>query len=464
MLEMSITGDPFVDVGTLVMNALPQETVPEKIEYVTDIYVDKWKGSIHSVFLHSKITHIRLKGKPATQKSGSLEYYLGLLKDRGAVTEGFCRICARHGPLFEAGRNNYPLVGSGELVNFHHQHEASITLCKHCLISLYFVPMGILQSGDKLALLQIQNKYTRIFWQEEVILNNLDRTRRGTSEGILKSSYTNPKNALIHFATKIVLRFELVDLPPQQVRLFFFTNFGNKVNVEIYDLPNTVFSFLKRMLRPDLKSCWLSFVKRHYRLKSTFRFDEETKEWFAIKDDSERIEEEKYAGKYPNSVYDCLLSGRSILGLLCRMHKAGRFPILIAITYLMEVRGMRQEQVDLIKNISDKIIALAQEEGDYKKFITPIEGARHSYDLRAAILRMVKKQFKDGSSEPFIRLDDYVRYLFPDGQRWGEVRDLMLICLYEKLHELRVVPTEISDENIPDAEDGEDRSIDELNQ
>lgn len=124
---------------------------------------------------------------------------------------------------------------------------------------------------------------------------------------------------------------------------------------------------------------------------------------------------------------------------------------------------MRHEQIELIRTIAGKIIALAESDGDYKKYITPIEGARYAYQLRSAILRMVKAQYKAGQAEPFVRLTDYVEYLFPDGQSWYEVRDLMLICLYEKLHDLQIQPEEISDEVIPDIEEVGEMSLEEIN-
>lgn len=465
MSELTLTGDPFVDIGALVMNTLPQKSTEDKIRFATDVYVDRWKGKINAVFLHSKITHISVSGKPRVQRERSLEYYLGVLQNRGAVSEGHCRICAHRSFLFEAGRNNYPLVGSGEFVNFHHYHESALALCKECLVKLYFVPLGILQCRDSLMLLQIQNGYTMELWQEEVLRNNLDKIYRGSSEGILKFPYVNPRNALFHFAARLLSQFELVDLPSQQVRLFCFNNFGSKPNVEIHDLPNTVFSFLKRVLRPDLKAEWLYFVKRNYRFGKASCFDENAQEWFEIqKKESVKIEDREYVGAHHNRVHDYLMSGKSILRLLCPVHKVRRFPILIAITYLRKVRDMRQEQIELIRGIADKIICLAQKDGDYKKLITPIEGARYAYQLRTAILRMVKAHYKGGEATPFVRLGDYVDYLFPDGQSWYEVRDLMLICIYEKLHDLRIQPDEISDENIPDIEEVTLLAFDEINQ
>jgi CRISPR-associated protein Cst1 len=460
--NVRLTGDPFVDMGALVMATLPEMTIEDKIRFATDVYVDRWKAKLHAVFLHSKMTHISLSNKPKAQRSGSLSYYLGLLNDKDKATEGFCRICAESGPLFNAERSNFPMVGSGEFTNFHHLHEPSLLLCKACLIRLYFLPLGLVKGGGNLMMLQVQNEYAREFWEKEVILQNLDKISRGSSEGILNSRYTHPQNALFHLASGLILRFNLYESPAQRIRLFCFSNFGATPDVTIHDMPNTVFSFLQRAMKPDLRSDWTYFIRKFYRFKKTgFQFDSSTGDWYEIKKkDTIRLEGEEYEGYRTNAVYDRLLSGKSILGLLRAVHRLRTFSIHISIAYLKEVRKMRQEQIDTIKKISQKIIALAEKTGgNYKHYMTPIEGARYAYQLRGSLIRMAKAHLKNNEKEPFIRFDDYVEYLFPDGQSWYETRDMLLICLYEKLHELNVDPEKISDQPIAEIEETETSSM-----
>jgi CRISPR-associated protein Cst1 len=304
----------------------------------------------------------------------------------------------------------------------------------------------------------------RNFGKKDVILNNLDKFSRGASAGILKSKYTNPQNALFYFASSLITRFELYDYPPLHVRLFYFTNFGSKPNIEIHDLPSPVFSFLKRVLKPDLKPHWSYFIKRHYQFRKSVNFDGDQNEWIEVKKKSSiSLDIDNYASTNKNTIHYLLLSGKSILGHLRKIYKQMGFPVYIAIAYLKEVRKMKKEQIELIQKISEKIITLAENAKDYKKFITPIEGARYGHQLRGAIIRMVKEHYKNGEQEPFVRFKDYVEYLFPDGQSWYEIRDFLLISLYEKLHKLRIEPDKIPDEAIADVEETGDRSIDDFN-
>ena len=40
MSKLSLTGDPFVDMGGLVMETLAEKTIEDKIRFATDVYVD----------------------------------------------------------------------------------------------------------------------------------------------------------------------------------------------------------------------------------------------------------------------------------------------------------------------------------------------------------------------------------------------------------------------------------------
>ena len=114
---------------------------------------------------------------------------------------------------------------------------------------------------------------------------------------------------------------------------------------------------------------------------------------------------------------------------------------------------MKEEQISIIKSISDVIIKLGTKNDNIKRYMVMIEGAGKAYQLRTALLKIVKDNYKSGETKPVITLEDYVTYLFPDGQYWGEVRDLMLIYLYERLHDLNVDREEFSENDIEETEE-----------
>jgi CRISPR-associated protein Cst1 len=96
---------------------------------------------------------------------------------------------------------------------------------------------------------------------------------------------------------------------------------------------------------------------------------------------------------------------------------------------------MNTKTLDLIEKISDFIIA---DGTDIKSNISKLRTDNNS-SLRSFLIRLVEKNYKKGSEKPLITLREYVEYLFPLGTNWKEIRDLMLICVFQKLHEKQIM-------------------------
>ena len=63
-------------------------------------------------------------------------------------------------------------------------------------------------------------------------------------------------------------------------------------------------------------------------------------------------------------------------------------------------------------------------------------------------MKIVEQNFHDGNSEPIITVQDYTEYLFPEDNFWKEIRDVLLIAIYQRLHEkaIKVEDLEIINE------------------
>ena len=441
------TGDPFVDAGGLALefwkSKYENKMILELISDAATLYVNKWGANLFTLFHGSKITHKAYIGNEKIK--ASVKLYEQMLEPPQNCLEGYCRTCGTNDLLFHVGRDQFSLSGSAALVNFYHAHEDGLEICASCAIKLFFLPFIVLQMGANLALLQATKDATNRYWLKKTVEENYNKIGKVTSDGILKSKFGNPKNALFDIANEIidfVTEKDFID----QLQLYLFSNFANKVNCIIYVLPNPVFLFLNKVLKAGNREEWFTFVKRHYHIKKS-EWDEKNKGW--KNKDGVSLDADEYLNN-PNDIYEKLLSEKSILPNLRKYAKQKYFnnkgfDSLIATYYVKEVLNMKEEQINLIKKITDVIIDLSLKNGTIKKYIFMIEGAGKAYQLRGAILKIVKDNYRSGAPEPVITLHDYVSYLFPDGQYWGEVRDLMLIYLYERLHDLDVNREEIAE-------------------
>lgn len=531
------TGDPFNDIGGLVIEYLQEKktgkSILELLEETTIIYVKKWGNNLHTFFLNSTITHNSNKGQKGIDKT--IAFYKGLFEGKNAE-DGYCRISGQKGKVFHGARDNHIMSGSSTLINFHHGFESGIRLSKEALIRIFFVPLGVEQLGDKVAVLTSNNEdVTRYFVQRNVD-NNLRDIASGISKSIQRSEFSNPANALFDYANQCIENVKTATYDIQSetsktngvtLNLFHFTNFGASPTINLITLPAIVFAFYAYCIGKHKKE-WIAFTTANYRKSENYNgawYDEKSetysekvsetilipkekikdlqrferlnfnlsiagdkrmvgdkknktqidyyifnknefdywkqskifKEW---KDENKTFEignktfketlvltykKEDYTKKWANLIYNKLISERSILSNILKWNENHQFDFQITKLYQINIKNMNSETLRQIEIIATYIISDAD---NIKKSIRSIKTNRYG-ELRSFLIRQIEKNYKQGNVK-LITLEDYVKYLFPEGRNWSEIRDLLLICIYQKLHELNI---SIYDEN--DEEEGE---------
>jgi CRISPR-associated protein Cst1 len=441
-----VTGDPFADVGGFVIKYLAQKHqekgVLELVEYITKIYVKDWDNNLHSFFLNSTITHNSNKGQKGIDKT--VAYYKSLIEEQTPVQEGYCRITGQKTKLFFAGRDNHIMSGSGTLINFHHAFQSGILLSKEALIRMLFVPLGLIQLGNKVALIYSNNDEVTQFFVDENCRNNIRDLASGQSQSIQRSDFNNPANAIFAFADKCIDTFKTATYDAESgksntagitLNLYHFTNFGASPDIQLHTLPATVFAFYATCLKGELKKDWQRFVKNSYS-NSKFKnahFNETTDSWESSK---ETAGYEAYR-TWRNRIYEKLMYDQSILREMLYWSIKKSFDFKIVELYQINLRNMDKRSIQKIKQLADYIV-LGQEKDVVKKSITKLNGTKSSHDIRFFLLKLMNNNYQKGNQQPLFTLEEYVDYLFPDGTSWREIRDLLLIAIYQKLHETKL--------------------------
>ena len=113
---------------------------------------------------------------------------------------------------------------------------------------------------------------------------------------------------------------------------------------------------------------------------------------------------------------------------------------------------MKKETISKIEQMADFILASNNEQG-IKKAIKKLDGVKNSYLLRRFVLKdIVAKYYNEGNQNVIVTVEDYAEYLFPDTNSWQETRDVLLIAIYQKLHEKNLYV----EANLPEDEDSEE--------
>jgi CRISPR-associated protein Cst1 len=127
--------------------------------------------------------------------------------------------------------------------------------------------------------------------------------------------------------------------------------------------------------------------------------------------------------------------------------------------YQTNIRTMKQETINKIKEMADFIFK-ANEDNIHGivKAIKKLNGVKTGYLLRRFVIRDIVAKFYETEKESeksIITVEEYAEYLFPDSSSWSEMRDVLLIAIYQKLHEKNI---KLDIEQMDDDEDESNES------
>ncbi len=462
MNEELLSGDPFVDIGHIILQKVvaekpygkTQSEQPEELnalDWASGLYINGWQKKLHGFFQNSGITNPSNSGKEAEKTKAEYERYF---RKQTPDARGICRVAGKEDALYAAGRESVILSGSGAFINFHHSLEGGLMTGGEALFATFFTPLGCVQAGDKIALIHSNRADVTAYLAAENYKLNTNPALKGLEPGLAKVKAGNPANAIFEYADKINLektRFGIAEDSAVALTLYHFTNFGAKPEVVVYNLSATLFSFYHVVTTyPEFQKEWNFFVRDHYR-NSKFKgakatADNETLLVPGKEGATEKVARDTYQGWY-NDVYRNLIANQNLLPLIVRWTQKRGFilPFKIISYYCKKILFMEQQTLNLIERLAKHLAE--QDESQVKKTLNRLKLARNEAGVRTLLLntqfRHYKVQQKNDEdsvngkdAEPFIRLEEYVRYLFPESGDWRRIKDLLLISIYEQLHDL----------------------------
>jgi len=455
------TGDPFADTGGYVIQFLQKQEkwknkpILDLIEYMAGVYVNQWGSGINALFLNSPVTQASYKGEQKIAET--VKYFRSLLDGAAPFEMGHCRISGQYTQLFKGGRENYMMSGSGAFINFHHSFDEGIRLSKEVLIRLFFVPFGVRQIGGMVGVITSNLELIT----KEYVFGNCIENEKGLGSsmgtGVLKHDITNPTNALFDFAAKWVNEIKGLckkddefPVPKEQttINLFHFTNFAAAPDIRLMSIPSDIFQFYAFCQGIKVQKGWNQFVRAHYRHSkiAKAKFNIETENWESGKD---ALTYDDYKN-WRNGILDRLLIGKSITRLFANWIQNHHIDFKIISKYLTTIRNMDKRTVEKILFLADYVVG---HDLDYiSKTVKFLDGCRNAFSLRRAISKWNGDNAKAGN-EPLVRVEEYVNYLFSDSSNWSEIRDVLIIAIYEKSYEKKIrLEVELSEDETINSE------------
>jgi CRISPR-associated protein Cst1 len=452
------TGDPFADIGGHVIDFFREDPrwkdkpIIDLIEHIAKVYALKWDARINAFFLNSTITQASFKGDQKVLET--LKYFRRLIDGTEPHQMGYCRISGQYTQLFTAGRNNYMLAGSGAFINFNHSFDEGIRFSKEVLIRLFFVPFGVRQIGAMVGVISSNNDLITKHYVWQNCRENSANISSGMSLGVLKYEIGNPYNAIFDFARKCVDEIDGIckqesefPIPKLQttINLFHFTNFAASPDIQIHTLKSDVFEFIAFCQGLKVRKDWQKFVKAHYYNSKYAKaiFNEESEKW---ENSKESLDFEDFKN-WRNRVFDNLINGKSLTRLFAKWSQNHTINFILLTNYLTKIRNMNKKTIEKIQFLADYVVK-GQDKDFIAKTIKKLDGTKGAYMLRRILLKWIGDNAKSGNS-PLITVEDYVNYLFSDNSNWSEIRDVLIIAIYQKSHEKQIqIEVDLEEETI----------------
>ena len=435
-------GDPIVEVGRLGLVEFcgkdkfeSIEKFRENIEKLFNIYTFKTSGRIGQVFSsNSKFTH-NSTGKDLNERfKQALELYDGLIKES---YDGYCLSCGNQNNLCSVSKTIFPLTTGNSNANFTSNFSNKFLMCKKCMSSLFFAPINMQKIAGRMGFIISNNPQINKFWSEENVYE-----LNGNIVKNIDSLVDSKINIFENFIYEIIEELQEEECFGD-ITFYLISNVdkGSEINI-IHILENQMRfinsvapKFFKNELPTKQKDEWNYLIFKYSSKDSSgkFRTRKETIDGKAktIKFKEEIIDNKNYKStiKYFNPLISNFIQGKSILGFF----KKNRCSWNLTKIYLKEVKGMREERLNVLKKVADNLQLFNEDDtGFYKKVVRPIEMTKSQTEFREN-LRILMRKFMSKSDEPLFTVDEMVLYILPSGESWYETKDILLIALYEKM-------------------------------
>lgn len=425
-LDIKITGNPFIDSGIYAISVRLNKPINElnstdlkiESEEISKLYTKKqWKKNLYSVFPNSILVN------PVTTNRLNLnEIYLDnlnkLLDSIETVNDsGTCMGCGKRNVNEVFGKDSIPLTGSKSLTNYFSFANSGADYCALCALLIQFSPLNFYHCGGKMILLHSNSDKVMKFWSKKSIDNIDFQIATGEFSGCYNQGITRPVNAIFDIISQVISSSRHWRGENPSFNFYYFTNFNKGPELDIFTLPTQVFNFLCE-IPPDDRKNWQFIVKKAY---SFVKWD--------------KVETEDDYKNHPNSVYENLLQGKSILrSFYTTKLKKTYCSWRLVKSYLKEVRNMDEKNIEVIKDVADRLSDYIKE-NDSIKTLNGLEQSSNYNNFRNVLRKILKSKIENGDSELLFTFDEYVYSLFPEGNvTWRQTQDLLLFRIYENLH------------------------------
>lgn len=452
-MELRYTGHPLVDVGVATITAFadksdPSEVTEADLDAIAD-YMEReysknpMKSFLSVLFPNSGFTQPAFETQPAK---------------RAAYAERVLRAWRTNSPSDErcvffdtpatrrVFRETLPLVGAESSFNFYSDGDSGLPVSGTALLAIQAFPLGSLKCGGRALLIHAENpEVTLSFARRALQANRTYLSLAAQADKAADSKYPR---------TQIIARLVEADAERQDYELcslsaYHLTNYGTSADVGIYHVPLPISRFLKLATDATYGKAWRAIVQRAWERSG----------------DSEQSVVQRDAYDSPanrNVLFEDLFSLPMDAQRFLRTHflrmprvrnmaktdprraynPAGEVELIswpLTQLFMQEVMNVDPERIEAIRRMADQLAGYINDTGDLRLFRTFLHGRNRSIDYQELRTRLIRADYASARQGKLLFTQDEFIGVFENSDDrfwWLMARDLVLIRLIERLHEL----------------------------
>lgn len=351
-------------------------------------------------------------------------------------------------PPGHAFRQHIPLLTGEGVINFHPSGTDGLPVSGAAILALQAFPLGCAKcSGRLLAVHSDANELTYRF-AATFLRKNREAIQIAQIAGSKKMPDTQLSHRTLLVDTLLQMQVEAHDESdlPFSLTAYHLSNSGQGPKLDIYYLPLEITGFLREMQTADYHNEWNAIVRRAWevapkkkRRKKDDKPFQPRRNWlyedlFDLPDNAPRFLRTYFlriALRYARGKTDPR-GGYSL------QDEADLVSWKITARFLWRIVHMDKERIEEIRKMGDQLAEYVSGQNDRRFFREFLTLQRYDY-FRTALIKANLAHVRRGNP-PIISLDPYVE-VFEEGSElarpdWRLARDLVLIRMIERLHEL----------------------------
>ena len=468
---LNYTGHPLVDVGMATITAFagkddPTELIEADLDKVADYLLYQYTHQPLKSFATvpfaggAYFTQPAYTGKPI-EVEGTRKILTAYKSDIPVLSEqcvftGAPAVALNldEGTLSpgRAARSNVPLITGATAINFHPYGEVGLPVSGIALLAMHAMPLGCAKCGGRLLGVHSDNPDLMLHFAKTFLQRNrqaIQLAQQNNSSKLPEADYAY--RTLLMDTLLPALREQYrarEEEQPFSITAYHLTNSGQGVGLAMYHLPLEMMGFLQLMESAEYRHEWHALVGRAWEVAPKKKKAKEKSEPFR-----------PWRNWLYEDLFDLPASASRFIrtyflrialryakntetdprGQYSTQTEAGLVSWKITGKFLERILHMEKERIEQIRKLGDTLADYVNSQNDRRFFREFFTVQRYDY-FRNTLVKANLAHARRGHA-PMITFEAYIS-VFEEGEDlarldWKLARDLVLIRMVERLHELK---------------------------